>query len=252
MTCEKLGILPGEHDHALELLTQLAYSMSPQQYDDNYNDLKVSGLKSVIEYYDANWHPVRHQWVECFKGVNFTLGERTNNWLESINAKVKSVCSKYASLSTFFDQFFLVLACLRNERDHSTLMKKRVSAFPPNSPEEKFAQIVTPYAASYIHKQLSLRGRVHVDEDDGVTCKVLSSIGLLSVTDDSCQCTFWLSMNLPCCHMFAVRDHRQQPLFSCVGVSSRWTTNYMRDTFRQKRSFNAAENLLSMLVHVYL
>lgn len=36
VTCDKLGILPGERDHALELLTQLAYSMSSQQYDDNY------------------------------------------------------------------------------------------------------------------------------------------------------------------------------------------------------------------------
>ncbi len=118
VTCEKLGLLPGERDHALELLTELAYLSSSQQYDDHYKDLKMSGLKSVIEYYDTNWHPIRHQWVEYFKGANFTVGEHTNNRLESINAKVKSVCSKYASLSTFFDQFFAVLSCLRNERDH--------------------------------------------------------------------------------------------------------------------------------------
>ena len=128
VSCKKLGLLPGERDHALELLTAIAYSSSPQLYEDNYKDLKVSGLKSVIDYYDTNWHPIRHQWVECFKGANFTVGEHTNNRLESINAKVKSVCSKYASLTTFFDQFFAVLACLRNERDHSPLMalaKKR-------------------------------------------------------------------------------------------------------------------------------
>lgn len=140
-----------------------------------YKDLKMSGLKSVIDYFDANWHPVRHQWVECFKGANFTLGERTNNRLESINAKVKSVCSKYASLSTFFDQFFLVLACLRNERDHSTLM----ALFPSNSPEEQFSAILTPYAAGYIYKQLALREKVNIDEDNGVSCKVLSSGALL-------------------------------------------------------------------------
>ena len=173
--------------------------------------------------------------MECFKGANFTLGERTNNRLESINAKVKSVCSKYASLSTFFDQFFLALACLRNERDHNTLMalaKRRVSPFSPNSPEEKFAEILTPYAASYIY---TLRERVKIDEDDGVKCKVLSSIGPLSVTADSCQCSFWLSMHLPCRHIFAVREYRQIPLSSSVGVSQRWTTDYMRDTFKSKR-----------------
>ena len=74
VSCEKLGLLPGERDHALELLTAIVYSSSPQQYEDNYKDLKVSGLKSVIDYY---WHPIRHEWVECFKGANFTVGERT-------------------------------------------------------------------------------------------------------------------------------------------------------------------------------
>ncbi len=38
VTCLKLGLLPGERDHVLELLTQ------SQQYDDNYKDLQVSGL----------------------------------------------------------------------------------------------------------------------------------------------------------------------------------------------------------------
>ena len=122
VTCDKLGLLPGERDHALELLTKLAYSSSPQEYENHYKDLKESGLKSVIEYYDCNWHSIRYQWVECYKGANFTVGERTNNRLEIINAKVKSVCSKYSSLSTFFDQFLAILSCLRNERDHSTLM----------------------------------------------------------------------------------------------------------------------------------
>ena len=97
----------------------------------------MSGLKPVIEYYDINWHPIHHEWVECFKG--YTVGERTNNDLESVNAKVKSACSKYASLSTFFEQFFSVLSCLQNERDRSTLMalaKQRVSSFSPDSPEK--------------------------------------------------------------------------------------------------------------------
>lgn len=69
VTCDKLGLLPGERDHALELLTKLAYSSSEEQYDNHYKDLKSCGLNSVIQYYDINWHPIRHQWVECFKGA---------------------------------------------------------------------------------------------------------------------------------------------------------------------------------------
>ena len=130
VTCEKFGLCPGEQDHALEMLTQLVYSKSEAEYTQHYQFLLGSGLQSVIDYYNSNWHPIQHQWVECFKGANFTMGEKTSNHLECINSKIKSVCSKYASLATFFDQFFAVLACLRNERDHTTLMamvKKRIT-----------------------------------------------------------------------------------------------------------------------------
>ena len=109
----------------------------------------------------------------------------------------------------FLNSFFSVLSCLRNERDHSILMalaKKRVSSFSPDSPEEQFSLLLTPYAADYIHKQLSLRSKVKIDQDDGITCTINSSNGILSVTIDSCQCTFWKSMHLPCQHMFAVRE----------------------------------------------
>ena len=242
VSCNKLGLLSGECDHALKLLTRLAYSSSEEKYDDHYKDLKMSGLKSVIEYYDINWHPIRHEWVECFKG--YTVGERTNNCLESINAKVKSVCSKYASLSTFFEQFFSFLSCLRNGRDHSTLMalaKKRVSSFSPDSPEEQFSLLLTPYAADYVHKQLSLQSKVKIDQDDGITCTINSSNGILSVTIDSCQCTFWKSMHLPCRHMFAVRESRKESLYGITGVSPRWTISYMRDTFRNKKG-NSTDN----------
>lgn len=38
VTCDKLGVLPGERDHALELLTKLAYSSSSQEYENHYKD----------------------------------------------------------------------------------------------------------------------------------------------------------------------------------------------------------------------
>ena len=94
------------------------------------------------------------------KGANITAGECTNNRLESINAKIKRVCSEYASLSTFFEEFFAVLVCLRNERDHETLMamaKKRVTTFEADSPEEQFAKLLTPFSARYVQKQIVLR-----------------------------------------------------------------------------------------------
>ena len=219
-----LSFYAGERDHALEILTKLVYSASEAEYLQHYQVLLDSGLRSVIRHYNSNWHPICYQWVECFKGVNFTVGERTNNRLESINAKVKSVCSKYSSLSTFFDQFFSVLSCLRNERDHVTLMtmvKKRVTDVPADSPEEQFAHYLTPYAFNHVEAQLSLQKRVVIVADHGVSCTVSSCAGDLTVSTDNCQCTFWSSMQLPCRHIFAVREKMQLPLFSSSGISQR-------------------------------
>ena len=254
ITCEKLGISPGEREHALEILTKLTYSSSAAEYAQHYQELQDSGLRSVIAYYKSNWHPIRHQWVECFRGANFTVGERTNNRLESINAKIKSVCSKYASLSTFFDQFFAVLACLRNERDHSTLMvmaKKRITSFPPDSPEEQFAQLLTPHAVNYVHKQLGLWKQVKIDEDDGTQCKISSSIRTLTVTTDICQCTFSRSMHLPCRHIFAVREKWHVPLFGAACVSQRWTRRYMHASFSAKKRIISESSVQVGMIMVY-
>ena len=239
ITCDKLGLLPGERDHALELMSLLAYSSSEEKYEDHYKQLKASGLRSVIEYYDVNWHPVRHQWVQGFKGHTLSLNTKTNNRLESINAKIKSVCSKYASLPVFFDQFLSLLSCLRNERDHSTLMalaKKSVSTFNVDSAEHQYAEALTPYALEYVHKQLSLRHKVNIEAatNDAGEFIVDSSNGKLMVTCNTCMCTFWKSMRLPCRHIFAVRDKCEIPLFDPLLPSTRWTKSYMRDAFRLK------------------
>lgn len=94
VTTDKMSIRPGERDHVLEIISNLAYSRSESEYDEYYQALIQSGLKTVITYYNSNWHGIRNQWVACYKEVCFTLGERTNNRLENINGKIKSVCSR--------------------------------------------------------------------------------------------------------------------------------------------------------------
>ena len=64
------------------------YSKSDAEFIENYEFLCNSGLQTVIDY--TNWHSIRHEWVECFKGANFTLGEKMNNRLECIDSKIKT------------------------------------------------------------------------------------------------------------------------------------------------------------------
>ena len=69
-----------------------------------------------------NWDPIKEQWVACYKDNVFNLGETTNNRLENMNAKIKSVCSRYASMLQFFTEMFSVLGAFRKDRVYQQIM----------------------------------------------------------------------------------------------------------------------------------
>jgi len=122
---------------------------------------------------------IRNEWVECFKSFSFTLGERTNNKLENINGKIKSICSWHASLSKFFDHIFAALSTLRNERDHNTIMAlvKNPTAFL-NDTEKSFSALLTPYAFDCVKKQLSLKSKVVFQRETDTGFVVLLDKGI--------------------------------------------------------------------------
>jgi zinc finger SWIM domain-containing protein 3 len=106
ITAERMGITSGQRVMCLEILQQLAYSTSEIKYQEIYSRFCDIAPPTVCEYFNNNWHPIRQQWV---MGMIYTTGNflnRTNNRLESLNAKLKSVISRYSSLEQFVDNFF--------------------------------------------------------------------------------------------------------------------------------------------------
>ena len=73
------------------VLQQLAYATSEDNYQDIYERFRECAPTTVISYFDKQWHPIRNQWVMGmkYKSGNFLNG--TNNRLECINQKLKSV-----------------------------------------------------------------------------------------------------------------------------------------------------------------
>ena len=120
ITVEAMSIRSSEHSVALDILQKIAYSSSAEAYEANRKLLNDTGFTKVLDYFEANWHPIRHEWVACFAN-NFNFNTRINNRLKSINQKIKSVCSAFSDLETFFKEFQTVVACLRIERDSKAL-----------------------------------------------------------------------------------------------------------------------------------
>ena len=94
--------------------------------------------------------------------------------------------------------------------------------------------LLTPYALGFVSKQLALRHKVGVIQESATNCQVSSSEGILKVTAETCQCTFWNSTHLPCRHMLAVREKKQLPLFVGSLVAQRWTLDHMKEVYDHK------------------
>ena len=93
ITAEKLGISQAEHQLALEIISKIVYSRSEESYQELKKQLEDSTPKLVYDYFLKNWDKIRNEWVEGLKSGACHFLNRTNNWVESINAKLKSVVS---------------------------------------------------------------------------------------------------------------------------------------------------------------
>lgn len=129
LTCERMGITSGQRSTCLEMVQQLAYSTTEEKYAELYIQFKGSCSKKVVDYYDGNWHQIKDEWVLGFKADSGSFLNMTNNRLESINGKLKQVISRNSSLEDFVVNFFIILTCLRTERDHKAALCVKRSKF---------------------------------------------------------------------------------------------------------------------------
>ena len=246
VTAEKMGITSGQRNMSLEFLQKLAYSTSAEKYQELYSQFCDSVPTTVLNYFNVNWHPIREQWTMGMKYNSGNFLNNTNNRLESLNAKLKSVVSRYSSLEEFVEKFFLIVRVLRSERDYKSALVSQKVPIAYHSTKEtavtKYIEHLTPYAYDFVMKQLELKDRVKLgvtSSDDNEYHQVNSSEGLLHVSTTSCTCLSWKSMKLPCKHILALRDKLDVDLFAEELCDIRWSVKYFEESHRIFQSGSA-------------
>lgn len=136
----------------------------------------------------------------------------------------------------FYKELLLVLHSLRVERDHRAMLvvqKRPVSAFPADSIETQYLQVLTPFAFVMLKPHLASYSTVRVMQIlSDTSCEVACSAGIVVSTVDDCPCLFRTSTGLPCRHILAVRADKNLSLFELNLVSERWTRHFY--TSRQR------------------
>ncbi len=170
ISSEKLSISRGERSMCLEILQKMVYARNEDEYTVLYDELKSSAPQRVVEYFESNWHTIRHQWVDGLKNASCNFMNRTR--VECINQKIKSVITRYSGMTTFFQDLMTCLRSLRVERDHRALdlrMKRRVTKYDPGTEFGQYMSLLTPYAFEYVKSQLERACKVQILQklDDG-------------------------------------------------------------------------------------
>ena len=100
------------------LLQKMCYVRNVKDYVNTFKTFCQVAPVELRQYFLEHWHPIRSEWVLGDKCQTGNFLNTTNNRLESINSKLKSVIDCYSSLENFVKQFFNALYVLRNERDN--------------------------------------------------------------------------------------------------------------------------------------
>lgn len=100
----------------MEYLNKLVYAKS----EDNYilSEMKIKLPAAVMKYFLKNWEPIKHERVKCFTKYTDIFYNFTNNRLESLNAKLKSVISVYSTFNEFINKLFILIKMKRVEKQN--------------------------------------------------------------------------------------------------------------------------------------
>jgi len=105
----------------------MCYSKNEKAYDTLYCHLTSQAPYQIIDYFNKHWHNIREQWVigMIYNAGNFL--NMTNNRLESFNGKLSDIPT-FSNLEEFFEKLFIILKCVRTERDNTVI--KIVQNYP--------------------------------------------------------------------------------------------------------------------------
>ncbi|CAG9772142.1 unnamed protein product [Ceutorhynchus assimilis] len=200
--------------------------------------------KSIVDYFDTNWHESREEWSLSNKYMTRSLLNTTNNRIESMNAKIKQIVNRYSKLEQFVEEFMTFIACQHVEHDRKAahqFHKTPVILFPDDSPEKQYADFLTAYAYKFILKELRAAQYIDIDSAKDYSRGGIFKIGspIQSTSASNCTCIRKVSMELPCRHMFAVRTELNMDLFDADLCYKRWQKAYY---FKTQRVFLSTEN----------
>ena len=119
---------------------------------------------------------------------------------------------------------------MRTERRFRVISSiNKVCTVPLTTEVEKmYHELLTPFAFKYFQTQLKYSSKVNVLSSSSV----LTSAGVITVTDKKCECNSYQSMGLPCRHYLAMLSYNNKSQFCPDVIHKRWLLQYFQSHYK--------------------
>lgn len=235
ITTAKRNISKEQRKRILAILHKMVYAQSVALYEQRYQELQNMQCPGVQRYFDENWHPIQEQWVAHFVNRSQNFENRTNNRLENLNQKIKTVVTKYSSLGVFFNDLITLVSSFNAERDHIAALDVMRQSLQRNNTayDNQYAKYLTRYAFSKYKAQSDKSQDIEFIRLSDIDAECFERNVRINITHQNCSCQFFTSMNLPCSHIIAfLLLSPDQEVFNPNICHNRWqreTSQYMSE-----------------------
>ena len=232
ITTEKMRITSSQRNLALTLLQNMVYASTQIEFDIIKLRIENELPKTVTQYLKNNWFGISEEWCPRLGCKILNFMNTTNNRVENINAKLKSVISLHSSLEEFFENLFIIIKSLEKEKRSRlahNINKRTLHNFLVGSAEHKYSKLVSEYALKQMINQLRCINKVKLELSENGDFFKVATDSSYQTTSDSCNCLFAKSIGLPCKHIFAVRRYLKEDLYNEKLVNRRWTLAHISE-----------------------
>ena len=230
ITTTKSGVTAEHRDYLLDLIRSIVFAPDNDSYESLLTLFKQSAPDIVIKYFMKNWDPIKDEWVRGLQSQYSNYGQNTNNRLEAFNGKIKSVITGPLPMTHFIYGLMTVIGHYEAERNFKAIdiFMKQPTEIIENSNLEEYRKLLTPYAFERVKVQFNLVNKVKMIEQINQETFLIDTVahGHITVSSHNCPCGFKISWNLPCRHIFKVRECFEICLFDENLCNKRWFMSY--------------------------
>lgn len=233
-----------EKEKSSNLFSSLVYSETSDCYNERYLKFCKEVPKDVLLYFDKNWHPIREEWSHYAVAPESFL-HFTNNILESLNGKLKNDAGTNKPLHYFFNEYFKFLRNRESEIDKAAndMFNSRLNLdVEADDPLRLYSNLLTTYAFNLVKKELEVFEYLNLQRLSSGKFIIPSNQCTYTPDLKSSNCSNWIAVGLPCCHIFAVRHKCNVDLYDPKLCLPRWTREYYK---AHQRLFRTPDNVES-------